>query len=93
MENQLRQILIETASAFAKADACAVSTVSKRVKNDPNFFTRLHDANKTFTARTFDEVMSWFASNWPTGNHMPLDLLRWIAETNWTASDKAEATP
>jgi hypothetical protein len=83
MENQLRKILLDTASAFALANSCAVSGVARLVKGDPNFFKRLNDTSKTFTARTFDEVMGKLASNWPTGKPMPLDLLRWMAETDY----------
>jgi hypothetical protein len=93
MENQLRQILIETASAFAHADGCAVSGVGRRAKSDPNFFARLHDTTKTFTTRTFDEVMGWCATNWPTGKPMPLDLMRWMAETRYQPKQLAGVAP
>ncbi len=83
MENLLRQTLIDTAVAFAHADGCALSNVSRRVKNDPNFFSRLSDTSKSFTARSFDEVMRWCADNWPQGKQMPLGLMKWIAETNY----------
>lgn len=81
MEKELRKTLMETAVAFAKASDCAVSTVSRRVKNDPNFFSRLSDPTKSFTARTFDEVMRWCADNWPEGKQLPLGLMKWMAET------------
>jgi len=80
MENELRKHLLETAAAFAKASGCAVSTVSKRVKNDPNFFARLNEAKGTFTVRTYDEVMKWCADNWPEGKQLPLVLMKWMAE-------------
>lgn len=81
MENELRKTLLETAAAFAKASNCAVSTVARRAKSDPNFFTRLADPSNSFTARTYDQVMRWCADNWPAGNQMPLGLMKWIAET------------
>lgn len=81
MENQLRKTLLETAASFAAASKCAVSTVGRRAKRDPNFFNRLADLENTFTARTFDEVMRWCADNWPAGSQMPLGLMKWIAET------------
>jgi hypothetical protein len=93
LETQLRKILIDMASAFALADGCAVSGVGRRAKSDPNFFARLQDTSKTFTARTFDEVMGWMASNWPAGKQMPLDLLRWMAETGYQPRQPAEAQP
>ncbi|MDX0921794.1 hypothetical protein GOE04_11505 [Sinorhizobium medicae] len=81
MENELRKTLLETAAAFAKASGCAVSTVGRRAKKDPNFFNRLADPEISFTARTFDEVMRWCADNWPAAKQMPLSLMKWIAET------------
>lgn len=83
MEKELRNTLLETAAAFAKARGCAISTVSKRVKNDPNFFARLHDAKGTFTVRTFDEVMRWCADNWPEGKPLPLVMMKWMADAGY----------
>ncbi|MBY3382184.1 hypothetical protein [Rhizobium laguerreae] len=89
MENELRFTLLETASTFAKACGCALSTVSRRVKNDAAFFSRIKDTSKTFTARTFDEVMLWFAENWPAGKQMPLGLMKWMAETGYQRAEIA----
>ena len=89
MENLLRKTLIETGVAFAHADGCALSSVSRRVKNDPNFFSRLSDTSKSFTARSFDEVMRWCADNWPDGKQMPLGLMKWLADTGHRKGDPA----
>lgn len=89
MENELRKILLETAAAFAKASDCAVSTVGRRVKNDPNFFNRLSDPENSFTARTFDQVMRWCADNWPEGKHLPLGLMKWMADTSYQREEAA----
>ena len=83
MEKLLRSTLIETAGVFAANAGCAVSTISRQIKNDPNFFSRLADPTKSFTARTYDEVMRWFADQWPAGSQMPLGLMKWIAETGY----------
>jgi hypothetical protein len=81
MENELRAILLETAQAYASANGCALSTVSRRCRNDSSFFVRIADPTKSFTARTFDEVMGWFDSEWPEGGEKPFCLLKWRAET------------
>jgi hypothetical protein len=81
MENELRKNLLETASAFAQAAGCAVSTVSRRSTKDPNFFARLEDPTKSFTARTYDMVMRWCADHWPEGKHLPPALMHWMADT------------
>jgi hypothetical protein len=81
MENELRTILLETASSFANASECAMSTFSRRCRNDSGFFARITDPTKSFTARTFDEVMAWFEDNWPEGKDKPFRLIKWVAET------------
>lgn len=81
MENELRTILLATAQAYANAEACAMSTISRRCRNDSGFFARIGDPAKSFTARTFDEVMAWFDTNWPEGKEKPFCLLKWRAET------------
>lgn len=87
MENELRKILLETAASFAKASNCAVSTVGRRAKSDPNFFNRVADPENTFTARTFDQVMRWCSENWPADRQMPLPLMKWMDETGHQSSE------
>ncbi|MDG3577150.1 hypothetical protein P7F60_12180 [Rhizobium sp. YJ-22] len=90
MENELRKILLETAAAFASASDCAVSTVARRAKSDPNFFSRLANPENSFTARTFDQVMRWCADNWPEGKQLPLGLMKWMAEIGYQRPEVAE---
>ncbi len=89
MENELRNNLLVTAAAFANANNCAVSTVARRVTNDPNFFARLRDPKNSFTARTYDKVMRWAADNWPEGKQLPLELMGWMAATGYQRSEEA----
>jgi hypothetical protein len=86
MENELRTILLETAQSYASVNACALSTVSRRCRNDSSFFVRIADPTKSFTARTFDEVMGWFDANWTAGKDKPFCLLKWKAETMRSAA-------
>lgn len=90
MENELRKTLLETAAAFAKASNCAVSTVARRSKKDPNFFSRIADPENSFTARTYDEVMRWCADHWPEGKQLPLGLMKWMSDIGY---QRAEVTP
>lgn len=71
MENDLRLILLQMANSFAEADGCGLSMVSRRCRNDSGFFSRIRDPQKSFTVRTFDEVMRWFSVNWPEGAEWP----------------------
>lgn len=83
MENELRNALLATAHAYASAAGCGITTVSRRVKNNAGFFKGIADPSKSFTARTYDEVMEWFATNWPSGKPLPSSLMRWMAETEY----------
>jgi hypothetical protein len=80
MENELRNTLLSTAAAYASAADCGITTVARRVKNNAGFFKGIRDPKKSFTARTFDEVMRWFNCNWPNGKEKPFELLKWARE-------------
>jgi hypothetical protein len=71
MENELRSHLLAIAARYASAASCALSTVSRRCRNDSSFFERIADARKSFTVRTYDEVIAWFDENWPEGAAKP----------------------
>ena len=73
MEHQLRQHMIAVARAFAEAEDCGLSTVSRRCRNDSGFFRRIEDPAKSFTARTYDEVIDWFRNRWPLHKDWPTD--------------------
>jgi hypothetical protein len=75
MEHDLRQFLLQIAAQYAGAADCAMSTVSRRCRNDSSFFERIADPSKSFTARTFDEVIAWFDENWPSGKTKPSFVL------------------
>jgi len=90
MESTLRQSLITVAQAFASGEGCALSTVSRRCRNDSGFFHRLSDENKSFTARTFDEVMQWFSDNWPDDSDWPAAISR--PDISITQSSSADST-
>ncbi|WP_028748005.1 hypothetical protein [Rhizobium mesoamericanum] len=78
MENDLRKTLLATASAYSDLTGCATSTISRRVKNNASFLAGIADPSKSFTLRTYDEVMGWFAKNWPSDKQKPLGLMTWI---------------
>jgi hypothetical protein len=50
-------------------------TLGRLAAGDWRFFDRLTDG-KTFTARKYDEVMRWFAANWPKGVAWPAGCTR-----------------
>lgn len=71
MESQLRHIRLSIAARYARDAGCALSTVSRRCRNDSAFFDRISDRSKSFTVKTFDEVLAWFNANWPEGKAKP----------------------
>lgn len=71
MENELRSHLLAIAALYASSAKCALSTVSRRCRNDSSFFERIADPTKSFTVKTYDEVITWFDENWPEGAAKP----------------------
>ncbi|OOO15691.1 hypothetical protein [Agrobacterium pusense] len=70
METQLADHLLTLSNAFCEAKALGESTVGRHCAADSRFFSRIRDG-KTFTAKKYDEVVSWFSSNWPDGCDWP----------------------
>jgi hypothetical protein len=64
MENQLKQNLFALAQAYSGALDLALSTIGKRVVKDPRFFERI-GSGKSFTIKTYDNAVEWFAAHWP----------------------------
>lgn len=71
----MKRDLRSTAEAYAAAKGIELSTLGQRAADDWRFFTRLADG-KTFTVRKYDEVMGWFAANWPKGVAWPAGVTR-----------------
>lgn len=76
VEHELRVNLRACAEAFAKARKVSPATVGRLAAGDWRFFDRLDDDEKTFTARKYDEVIGWFAANWPADTEWPQDVRR-----------------
>lgn len=70
MEDELRYHLVTCAAAFVAATGLSISTVGRQAANDWRFFPRLEDG-AGFTAGKYDEVMRWFAANWPEAAEWP----------------------
>jgi hypothetical protein len=75
MENDLRRHLLTCAAAFEAATDRKTSTVARLATGDWRFFDRIGDG-ASFTARKYDEIMDWFAANWPAGLIWPSDVPR-----------------
>ncbi len=71
MEKELRQFLLLIAGKYAEAAKCGLSSVGRRCRKDSSFFTRISSGEGSFTARTFDDVIEWFETNWPPDSPRP----------------------
>lgn len=71
MENELREFLLSIAREYSEATGLKLSGVGRRCRRDSDFFKRIASCESSFTARTFDEVVTWFDVNWPEGHEKP----------------------
>lgn len=75
METELANNLIQLGRAYGVARKLEEATVGRLCAADGRFFTRIRDG-KTFTAKKYDEVVAWFAANWPDGAAWPKSVSR-----------------
>lgn len=76
MQNELTGHMLACAAAYASTYGYALTTLGKKVTRDTNFFLRLSERDRTFTVEKYDEVMGWFAQNWPQRVRWPKGVPR-----------------
>ncbi len=76
METELKSNLLACASAYGEARKVSLSTIGRLAAGDWRFSDRLDDEGKTFTARKYDEVISWFSERWPDEAVWPSEVAR-----------------
>ncbi|WP_205910138.1 hypothetical protein [Rhizobium rhizophilum] len=64
MEKALASHLLQLVGAYSAACQLNESTVGRFCAADGRFFSRIREG-KTFTVKKYDEVVVWFAVNWP----------------------------
>lgn len=64
------------ASTFAASQSISLATLGRRSAGDWRFFERVEAGATTFTARKYDEVMTWFSEHWPDGLDWPVGVPR-----------------
>lgn len=92
MEQEMRSNLRRCAEIYAAARGIGLPTVGRLAAGDWRFFDRLQDGEKTFTARKYDEVIAWFAANWPPEVEWPADVKR-SDDSPLSPSDDADSEP
>lgn len=75
MEAELKQHLIDLASAYSAATKMAITSVWVSALNDRAFPSRLN-SDKTITIRTYDRAAQWFSDNWPADLAWPDGVMR-----------------
>lgn len=65
VEPEMRRQMLARAAAYSNTTGVSLRTIGGLCMHDHGFFSRLKDESKSFTVRTFDEVMAWFDVNWP----------------------------
>ena len=81
METELRSNLMACASAYVAGRKLSLTTLGRLAAGDWRFFDRVTEGSTTFTARKYDEVIGWFAENWPEDKPWPSDVPRPCMET------------
>ena len=76
MEQELIRNLLTVAEAYSAQRGVSLSTLGRQAAGDWRFFDHLRDTTKTFTARKYDQVMSWFSENWPADLSWPSSITR-----------------
>jgi hypothetical protein len=75
METELANHLLTLSDRFCAAEGLSEATVGRLCAADGRFFPRIREG-KTFTAKKYDEVVGWFAKNWPDGAEWPVAVSR-----------------
>lgn len=75
MEAELSKHLFVLVDRFGAARQLSESTIGRLSSSDGRFFTRIREG-KTFTAKKYDEVVTWFHDNWPDGANWPDEVPR-----------------
>lgn len=75
MENELRHHLTSLAEAYGRARRLELVTVARLATGDWRFFDRV-SGGASFTARKYDAILAWFATNWPEGVDWPEAVAR-----------------
>src|ERR1044072_3386077 len=83
METLLINHLLTLSDRFCAARELGESTVGRHCAADGRFFSRLREG-KTFTAKKYDEVVSWFFEHWPPDvawpESVPVPQVKEVAE-------------
>lgn len=81
METELANHLITLGERFCAARDIGEATCGRLCAADGRFFARIREG-KTFTAKKYDEVVSWFSRNWPKKAVWPVEVGRPVKDVS-----------
>lgn len=70
MEKKLSENLLLLCDVYKNGKSLKETTVGRLCAADGRFFARIREG-KTFTAKKYDEVITWFSHHWPHGLDWP----------------------
>lgn len=71
IEPLMRDNLLVLAKAYCNGTGRTLGSLGRQVHGDTPFFLRLEAGEGTVSARKYDDVMAWFAANWPADVKRP----------------------
>jgi lambda repressor-like predicted transcriptional regulator len=71
LEPVLRRNLLTLAGRYMKATGVAMSSLSKKAHSDSAFLSNLTAKKVSFSARKYDEMITWFWRHWPPKARWP----------------------
>lgn len=71
MEQELANHLLSLSERFCASRGLAETTVGRLCAADGKFLVGIRRGERTFTAKKYDEVIDWFARNWPDDASWP----------------------
>jgi hypothetical protein len=75
MEQELRRRLIAVADAYqAGTGALSERTIGNRQLKNEGFIQGVRSAERGFNIRKYDQLMHWYADNWPDDASWPSDV-------------------
>lgn len=74
MEKELANNLLTLSDRYCASRDVAETTLGRLCAADGKFLVGIRRGGRTFTAKKYDEVVEWFAGNWPPDAEWPAQV-------------------
>ena len=75
MEEKLRDHILLITARYGEAVGLTDGAACRRAINDDTLLKRIR-GGASFTVRTYDRIVGWFAANWPEDAEWPAEIER-----------------